>query len=146
MILGLMVIFSSCKEDYIPLGVIGGSMKADINGVTFETNSVLATRNPGSTGVGDGFSVEGKGDSGNSVIVLTLYSKSLGNYNLGVSGPGNSIAVYVIQTGATNDSNSGSITIDEIDYSDGGVVRGTFQFVAAGDSIKNGVFEAQFSN
>jgi len=141
-----VLFFAGCKDKPYLNGLSGGTMTAEIDGSHFEADGVIATRTAGSMGVGEGFVVEGTGDSGFPSIKLNLFSKNIGSYNLGVSGMGNTTATFTANAGDLQTSSSGSITIERVDYSEGGVVKGTFTFVTPDNDISNGTFEIRFSN
>lgn len=129
-----------------------GKMTATVNGSSFSAISgCVATRVPAAGGAAEGYSLAAVGTAtGYPQIAITMYSTATGTFPLTtVAGVGQNFAVYV-QDAATGQgvSNSGSVVISEINYSSGGTVKGTFNFVTAtgGFTVTSGSFEAKFAN
>ena len=147
-IVGILIISAlfSCKSETIKPGVNGGSLSAEVNGNIFEATGVLASRTQPTTNTGEGFHLSGNSNFGFPQITLTLYNIFPGKYQLGVSGLGNTKAAYSLSADNQEVSVSGHITITGITYSEGGTVKGTFEFETETNSITNGSFEVRFSN
>jgi hypothetical protein len=147
-IFGVLLISAllGCQKETIMPGITGGSLKAEVNGNTFEAAGILAFRTQPTSTTGEGFYVSGNTTIGFPQITLTLYSSLQGKYQLGVSGSGNTQASYALSVDNQELSISGNINITTINYSEGGTVKGTFEFATATNSITNGSFEIRFSN